>query len=106
MRYASNDLLVPGPFVMAAGLANTVLDLGEVLYEHIPMCVNPNKVNFGDQISTLTYVVGSKEVEGKVGFEQVTVKHIVVKNSDMEILSQLEIPLELFETTKVKTIRN
>ena len=102
MRYSSFDLLVPGPFVMSAGIANTALDLGEILYEDIPLCINPNKVNFGDQIGTLTYIVDCNDVEGKPGYEEVLVKHIVVKNVDMEILSQLEIPLELFESDTMK----
>ena len=102
VRYSSNDLLVPGPFVMSAAIANSALDLGEILYEDIPLCISPNKVNFGDQIGTLTYVVECREIEGRPNYEQLIVKHIAVKNSDMEILSQMDIPLELFNGDKMK----
>ena len=96
VRYSATDLLVPGPFVMSAGISNTALDLGEVLYEDIPLCINPNKVNFGDQLGTMTYVVQS-EVINEGNYERIALKHIVVKNVDMEILSNFPISIELLE---------
>ena len=102
LRYSSSDLLIPGPLVMAATIANSAMDLGEIIYEEIPLCHSTNKVNFGDQISTLTYVTECREVEGKAGFEQLTVKHIGIKNFDMEILSQMNIPSEVLEIDNMK----
>ena len=97
VRYQPTDILIPGPFVMAAGLGNAALDLGEVLYEEIPYCVNPNKVNFDDQIGTLTYVVDKKDIVESSYLEEVTVKHVALKNTDMELLTSMNIPLQLVE---------
>ena len=44
VRYQETDLLIPGPFVMSAALGNSALDIGEIIYEDIPYCVNPNKL--------------------------------------------------------------
>ena len=104
IRYSSSDLLIPGPLVMAATITNSAMDLGEIIYEEIPLCHNTNKVNFGDQIGTLTYVAECGEVKGKAGFEQLTVKHIGIKNFDMEILSQMNIPSEVLEIDNMKPL--
>ena len=93
---------VPEPFVMAAAIANSAKDMGETLYEEIPLCLYMNKVNFGDQIGTLTYVTECEELEGRAGFEKLTVKHMAVRNCDMEILSQMNIPLSFFLVDKMK----
>ena len=41
---------------MSAALGSPALDIGEIIYEDIPLCINPNKVNYGDQIGAVTYI--------------------------------------------------
>ncbi len=48
VRYNSTNILVPGSFVMAATISNAIMDIGEVLYEDIPLCINSNKVTLGE----------------------------------------------------------
>lgn len=102
VRYQHTDLLVPGPFVMSAGMSLANQDIGEVIYEDIPVCINPNKVNFGDQLGVMTYVVEKKPVADVPEYEEVTVKHFVIKNTDMESLSCVDIPVKLFENGHMK----
>ena len=93
-RYSHSDILIPGPFVMSAGMSNSSLDIGEVIYEEIPICIHPNKTNFGDQIGTLTYVLSCCPLGD---LEEVTIKQLVVKNTDMGLFLTTEIPKRLFE---------
>ena len=102
IRYNSTDILVPGPFVMAAAISSASPDLGEVLYEDILSCTSPNKVNLGDQIAALTYVESCTALESNPTLEQVVVKHLAVKNVDTEVLTSLNIPLSLFSRLEMK----
>ena len=43
-----SDILVPGPFVMAAAMANASQNIGDIVYDEIVSCTNINKVNPGD----------------------------------------------------------
>ena len=101
-RFRSTDILAPGPFVMSAGICIADLELGEAIYEHIPICINPNKTNPGDQLGALTYIIDCCEVPEIPEFEEVTLKHVVVKNIDMEVISQMDVPLELFKGDVLK----
>lgn len=98
VRYQTTDLLVPGPFVMSAALGSSALDIGEIVYEDIPLCINPNKVNFGDQIGAVTYVESCMPLSNNPQLEEVKLKHLALKNTDMEILSETDIPKKLFDT--------
>lgn len=103
IRYQPTDLLVPGPFVMSAGMSAANLDIGEIIYEEIPVCINPNKVNFGDQLGTVTFIVNSRPLSDNLPeFEEVTLKHFVVKNTDMSILTKVDFPLKLFDNGHMK----
>lgn len=102
VRYQSTDLLVPGPFVMSAVLGSSALDIGEIVYEDIPLCINPNKVNFGDQIGAVTYIEDCEPINNNPQLEEVKLKHLALKNTDMEILSEIDIPKKLFESKTMK----
>jgi citrate lyase beta subunit len=101
IRYDAVDILVPGPFVMSAGISIAGSDIDQVIYQEVPLCINPNKVNMGDQLGTMTYVMDVREVDGKPQYEEVTLKHVVVKNLDMEVVVQTDLPMELFEGDEV-----
>ncbi len=100
VRYNSTDILVPGPFVMAAALSNASIDIGEVVYEDISSCINPNKVNLGDQVGTLTFVQKCTTLESNPCLEEVILKHFALKNIDMDVVASLTIPQELFSEDK------
>jgi hypothetical protein len=96
IRYSSSNILVPGPFVIAAMLSNAEYDVGHVVYEEYPMHTNINKVNPGDQIGTLTYVVSIRQLVENPELEEITLKHIGVKNVDLEWLLKSGVPEDLF----------
>ena len=94
-RYSPSDILVPGPFVMAAAMANTSQDLGDILYEDVVSCTNINKVNPGDQINTVTYVMNARQLQENPTLEEVTLKHLAIKNTEMDHLLHGGIPKKL-----------
>lgn len=100
VRYSHSDILVPGPFVMAASISSASIDIGEVLYEDISSSVNPNKVNLGDQIGAITLVEKCTLLETNPNLEEVVLKHIAIKNMDMDTIAQLNLPQKLFEDMK------
>ena len=102
IRYAHDDILVPGPFVMAAAMANASQSLGEVIYEDIPYSTNLNKVNPGDQIGTVTYVMDSRPIDEDSDLEQVTIRHLAIKNTDVDLLLETGIPEELVSGSLTK----
>ena len=102
LRYQATDILVPGLFVMSAALSGSAIDIGEVIYEDIPYSINPNKVNFGDQIGTVTYVESCRPLPNSRHLEEVNLKHFALKNTDMEILSEMDIPKQFFESKTMK----
>ena len=102
VRYSASDILVPGPFVIAAMLSNAERDLGEVIYEEFPVHTNINKVNPGDQIGTVTYVLSIQQMVENPGLEEITLKHIGIKNVDLEWLEEAGIPATLFDGVERK----
>lgn len=96
IRYSSSDLLVPGPFVIAAMTSNAEYDLGDLIYEQYPIQTNINKVNPGDQIGTLTYVQSIRQLAENSDLEEITLKHIGTKNVDLEWLINSGVPGNLF----------
>lgn len=102
VRYNPTDILVPGPFIMAAAISSASPDLGAVVYEDIQSCTNPNKVNLGDQISALTFVEKCTTLESNPVLEEVVLKHIGIKNMDIEILTQFKFPSSLFTRKEMK----
>ena len=99
IRYTDTEILIPGPLVTGGVVSNTELDLGEVLYEEYLCHENLNKVNPGDMISTFTYVISVESVPESDVLEVVTVRHIGVKNIDLELLVESEggVTRELFD---------
>ena len=97
VRYQPTDILVPGPIVMSAGMSNSALDIGEVMYEEMPLCVHPNKTNFGDQIGTLTYVMSCHPLAEGNEIEEVVIKQLLIKNTDPELMASTDIPKRLLE---------
>ena len=97
VRYQPTDILVPGPIVMSAGMSNSAIDIGEVIYEEMPLCIHPNKTNFGDQIGTLTYVISRHSFAEQNEIEEVTIKQLLIKNTDPELLTATDIPKRLLE---------
>lgn len=87
---------------MAAAISSATVDIGAVVYEDIPSCVSPNKVNLGDQIGTITFVERCTVLESNPNLEEVLLKHIAVKNLDMDALARLHIPQELFSGEEMK----
>lgn len=102
IRYTSTDILVPGPFVMAAAVSSASTDLGAVVYEDIQSCINPNKVNLGDQICAITFVEKCTSLETNPNLEEVLLKHVAIKNMDTEVLSRLNVPRSLFSRGEMK----
>ena len=102
VRYSPTDILVPGPFVMAATIANTTQNLGEYAYEDILMATNLNKVNPGDLIGTVSYVLESKRLADNPDLEQVTIRHLAIKNTDIEELQNIGIPQKLLNGSLTK----
>ena len=102
VRYQATDLLIPGPLVMSAALGSSALDIGEIIYEDVPVCVNPNKVNFGDQVGAVSYIESCEPLQDNPQLEEVKLKHFALKNTDMEILSEMDIPRKLFEAEAMK----
>ena len=94
-RYSPSDILVPGPFVMAAAMANASQDLGDIVYEEIVSCTNINKVNPGDQINTITYILSTKPFQENPALEEVTLKHLATKNTELDHLFHTGIPKKL-----------
>ena len=102
VRYLPTDILVPGPFVMAAALGNTAPNLGEIVYEDILMAANLNKVNPGDQIGTISYILDSQHLAENPDLEQVTVRHLAIKNTNIEQLQETGVPQKLLDGTLTK----
>jgi len=100
IRYSNTEILVPGPFVIAAMISNTDRDFGDIVYEEFPVSTNINKVNIGDQLSSVTYVTSIEDIGP--GLEEITVKHIGIKNFDMELLDNVAIPKSLFEGANIR----
>ncbi len=96
VKYSSNDILVPGPFVMAATMSNASQSFGEVVYEEIFETTHLNKVNAGDQIGSVTYIVNSQPLEENPDLEEVTIRHLGVKNTDLSALLDTGVPQKLF----------
>ena len=96
------DLVIAGPFVIAASLALPVNDLGQVLYEEIVHSSNINMVNFGDTIGAMSYILETSPVRGNSMLEEVIVKTFGIKNLDMKELTRTPLPKNLFTPDLIK----
>lgn len=101
-HFSPTNLVVPGPCVVTASLANALDDLGDVLYREIDYASNMNRVNIGDQIGSVSAIVDVQPVEGNDALEQVSVKTLGIKNLDMRLLHELELPVALLGREELK----
>ncbi|XP_013386671.1 uncharacterized protein LOC106156104 [Lingula anatina] len=102
MRFSHAEIVVPGPFVMAATIANTGLDYGYVMYEEITSCTNPNRVNVGDMISSLSCVTEVKAVDGNPDLEELTMRLYGLINIDTEDILHINVPGDVLEKEDFK----
>lgn len=87
MKYLHQDILVPGPFTISASLANTSRELCDGVHQQWEFSLNINKVNLGDQISSVSFVHGVVSVSERL--EEVTVTTLGLKNMHRDILMTL-----------------
>jgi citrate lyase beta subunit/acyl dehydratase len=95
-RFEEEDVVVPGPFIIAASLSVPLHDLGDILYEEILHCSNINMVNFDDCIGSVSYIIDINSIEENFELEELVVKTLGIKNLDMNVLLEQPIPKELF----------
>ena len=96
-RYSEREILVPGPFVIAATTSNSDKDLGLIVHEIISESSNINKVNIGDQISTISYISAIELFKkDDTVFEKLDLVQLGIKNLDLEDIEELPIPKKMF----------
>ena len=83
-KYSPQDILVPGPFSLAATAANCSREISDALGQQWTFCLNINKVNMGDLLVSVSHVHRVEDVGGL--FEIVTVTTLGVKNMKRDIL--------------------
>jgi 2-methylfumaryl-CoA hydratase len=94
LRYAANEIVVCGGFVMAVVLANALKDLKQAVDQKIISCSHINKIRPNDTISSVSYVHDSF-IEN--GFEVLTLKTIGLRNVDAAVkLRDRQWPKSLF----------
>jgi hypothetical protein len=96
-RFEHEDIVVPGPFVLAATCAGAVNDLGEILAEELVCASNVNPVNLRDLVCAVSYVLSVEPVPGRPGLECATVKTLGLKNVDPELIADAAWPPALFD---------
>jgi citrate lyase beta subunit len=101
-KFSPETIVVAGPLVVAASLAVILDDIGNIIYEEIIHCSNINRVIFDDLIGSLSYIINVKPIAGNEVLEEVTVKTLGIKNLDMDMLVDLELPEELFTSQPLK----
>ncbi len=94
LRYAADEIVVCGGFVMAVVLANALKDLKQVVDQKIISCSHINKIRPTDTISSVSYVHDSYI---KNDFEVLTLKTIGLRNIDAAVeLKNRQWPKSLF----------
>eukprot|EP00051_Salpingoeca_urceolata_P019125 m.275510 g.275510 ORF g.275510 m.275510 type:complete len:706 (-) comp19354_c0_seq5:118-2235(-) len=99
MRFDEEELVVPGPLVLSAALANVGSDLGATLHTQLVNATNINQVNPKDLVASLSFVHDIQPVAGSANVEEVTVQTFGVKNQDIDELAQCSFPLGLFSSS-------
>lgn len=102
IKHKHSEILVPGPLVIAGMLSNTERDIGTVIYEEYHCQLNINKVNYEDQLNTLSFVESCKNIPNQPDLEEVKLKHIGIKNTDIEWFQETGFPEELFKSSSMK----
>ncbi|MGB0525398.1 MAG: aldolase/citrate lyase family protein [Flammeovirgaceae bacterium] len=101
-QFDDEDIVVPGPFSIAASLTAPLHDLGEILDQEIVQCSNINMVNYGDSLGALSYIADIQPLTAQPDLEEVTVITLGIKNLDMRLLADYALPQELFSTNWLK----
>jgi hypothetical protein len=85
IKFERQDILVPGPFVLAATLANCCREVNDAVHQAWHFALNLNKVNMHDQLASVSYVHDVKPVSAWL--EQVRLTTIGVRNGNRDVLS-------------------
>jgi hypothetical protein len=110
MQHQHACLLMSGPCVLAATLANQAFDFGNILNDKMEIVLSVNKTHNSDTIATISRVVDVQSIgEGinikydcnnytnEIEFERVTTRFIGVRNIVPDHLAELHLPDVLFE---------
>ncbi len=87
MKFLHQDVLVPGPFTISASLANASRELCDGVHQQWDFSLNINKVNLGDQISSVSFVHHVASMSKHL--EEATVTTLGLKNMHRDILMSL-----------------
>ena len=94
LRFAKNEIIVCGGFVMAIALSNALKDLKQVLHQEIITCSHINKITPTDTISSVSFVHDISRIDN---YEVITLKTLGLINIDASIeLINREWPISLF----------
>jgi citrate lyase subunit beta / citryl-CoA lyase len=101
-QFPHEDILVPGPFVFSAAFANIGYDFGQILSEEYVSILNLNKVNYEDLIASISFIENVQNLSQNPNLQEVTSVTLGIKNFDIELLQDLDIPLQLFKVNSMK----
>jgi hypothetical protein len=87
VKFESQDILVPGPFVLTSALANCRREVRDAVHQTWDFALNLNKVNLHDQLASISFIHDVKTVSKWL--EEVTLTTIGVKNANLDVLSEL-----------------
>jgi citrate lyase subunit beta/citryl-CoA lyase len=85
LQFRPSELLVAGPLSVSAFFSSALIDLGPSLQHRVHYAYNFNKVNIGDVLGALTYILSVTPVPGG-DLEEVATITLGVKNVDVEML--------------------
>ena len=97
-KYDTTELFIPGGLVLGITMSASARDFHELLHEEILNVNYVNSLNPGNMVGAISYIQSVEEVVGDL--EVVSVRTLGVKNMDVKHdLSDVELPLELFQMT-------
>lgn len=99
LQYKPSQLLIAGPLNISATLTNTAIDLGHVLYQKILHTSMINKVNPGDAVGSISYILDVRPCNNNSLLEEVDIYTLGIKNTDMNRLvkgGDIDLPDELW----------
>ncbi|CAH1266439.1 CLYBL [Branchiostoma lanceolatum] len=102
MKYSYDDIVVPGPLVVAAAVHNVFDDFGDILYEEVVEASNVNRVNQEDMIGAVSLIHSVQPLTENSDLEEVTVRTLGIKNMDVDELLEREVLVKLFSGTNVR----
>jgi hypothetical protein len=98
MQFGPSQLLIAGPLSVSAALSSAQHDVGTLLAETILVTQNINKVNAGDVLGAITYVVATRPVPENDGLEEVDILTYNIKNINMPDLRHITFPAAMWAT--------